>query len=333
MNGTPSNACAATSPARHSRTNASRSTTAGRSCIDSSTPSVTAPPMSCSTPSNSCGTSVCRTPSGQPPAVQIGNPADLASPASPPLKCRSLRELALKCRSLRELALKCRSLRELALKCRSLRELALKCRSLRELALKCRSLRELALKCRSLRELAHSSRRSSPISPRARPAASITPAHRRSIPASPTSGLPITDLVLTAPARRSATAPLRLASRALRSPAPSRLPDMPSCLPVRNHTIPIAIRRLSYRFRTRQRPGRYSRNHRNRRFVLPIPASSPRLRRSASAASAAWDRRRCAARSPRSRASLKRWGSRAALPARLRLRTRPTSRRPELIHT
>ena len=28
--------------------------------------------------SHSCGTSVCRTPSGQPPAVQIGNPADLA---------------------------------------------------------------------------------------------------------------------------------------------------------------------------------------------------------------------------------------------------------------
>ena len=41
-------------------------------------------------------------------------------------------------------------------------------------------------------------------------------------PASPTSGLPITDLVLTAPARRCVTAPLRLASRALRSPAPSR---------------------------------------------------------------------------------------------------------------
>ena len=35
------------------------------------------------------------TPSGQPPAVQIGNPADLASPASPPLKCRSRSEFAL----------------------------------------------------------------------------------------------------------------------------------------------------------------------------------------------------------------------------------------------
>ena len=95
MTGIPSNACAATSPAPRCRTNASRSMTAGRSCIDSSTPSVTGRLMSCSTPSNSCGTSVCHTPSGQPPAVQIGNPADLASPVSPPLKCRSLRELAL----------------------------------------------------------------------------------------------------------------------------------------------------------------------------------------------------------------------------------------------
>ena len=95
MSGTLSNACAATSPAQHSRTNASRSMTAGRSCIDSSTPSVTGPLMSCSTRWNSCGTSVCRTPSGQPPAVQIGNPADLASPASSPLKCRSRSELAL----------------------------------------------------------------------------------------------------------------------------------------------------------------------------------------------------------------------------------------------
>ena len=49
MSGPPSNAFAATSPARPSRTNASRSMTAGRSCIDSSTPSVTGPLMSCST--------------------------------------------------------------------------------------------------------------------------------------------------------------------------------------------------------------------------------------------------------------------------------------------
>ena len=58
-----------TSPARPSRTNASRSMTAARSCIDSSTPSVTGRPMSCSTRRTS-------------------------SPASPPLKCRSRSELA-----------------------------------------------------------------------------------------------------------------------------------------------------------------------------------------------------------------------------------------------
>ena len=84
MSGTLSNAFVATLLAQRSRTNASRSMTAGRSCIDSSIPSVTGRLMSCSTRWNSCGTSVCRTPSGQPPAVQIGNPADLASPASPP---------------------------------------------------------------------------------------------------------------------------------------------------------------------------------------------------------------------------------------------------------
>ena len=49
MSGTPSNAFAATSPAQQSRTNASRSMTAGRSCIDSSTPSTTGRLMSCST--------------------------------------------------------------------------------------------------------------------------------------------------------------------------------------------------------------------------------------------------------------------------------------------
>ena len=70
MSATPSNAWAATSPAQRSPTNASRSMTAARSCIDSSTPSVTERLMSCSTPSTS-------------------------SPASPPLKCRSRSELAL----------------------------------------------------------------------------------------------------------------------------------------------------------------------------------------------------------------------------------------------
>ena len=70
MSGTPSNAFAATSPARQARTNASRSMTAGRSCIGSSTPSMTRRLMSCST-------------------------RWTLSPASPPLKCRSRSELAL----------------------------------------------------------------------------------------------------------------------------------------------------------------------------------------------------------------------------------------------
>ena len=86
MSATPSNACAATSPARQCRTNASRSMTAGRSCIDSSTPSVTERLMSCSTPSNSCKAHPCAAPpSGQPPAVQVGNPADLAHAAELPV--------------------------------------------------------------------------------------------------------------------------------------------------------------------------------------------------------------------------------------------------------
>ena len=60
-----------------------------------------------------------------------------------------------------------------------------------------------------------------------------------------------------------------------------RLPDMPSCLPARNRvtsTATRAIRRLSHRCRTRQRPHRsilpqpWPRNHHNRRFILPILA-------------------------------------------------------------
>ena len=48
---------------------------------------------------------------------------------------------------------------------------------------------------------------------------------------------------------------------------------MRSCLSARNRLTPTAIHllcRLSHRRRTRQRPDRYSRNHRNRRFILPI---------------------------------------------------------------
>ena len=79
---------------------------------------------------------------------------------------------------------------------------------------------ETPLKCRSLRELAHSSTRSSPISPPATPSASTAPAHRRSSPRKPNSRPP---LLRPCPecARGCTTAPLRLASRALRSPVPS----------------------------------------------------------------------------------------------------------------
>ena len=79
---------------------------------------------------------------------------------------------------------------------------------------------ETPLKCRSLRELAHSSRRSSPISPRATPRASTAPAHRRSIHLSPNPRPPHLRPCPDCP-HGCTTAPLRLASRVLRSPAPS----------------------------------------------------------------------------------------------------------------
>ena len=252
MNGTPSNACAATSPAPRCRTNVSRSMTAGRSCIDTSTLSVTGRLMSCSTPSNSCGTSVCRTPSGQPPAVQIGNPADLASPVSPPLEV----PLAARARSVPRprghltryhgvFAPNCKhrhriipnpgpqSVRESpASRPAPMRWMQRLGRvfhidiehcgvcggTLRVIACIETPLEvPLATRGRSLIEtiLTHlAARETGGINPPPRTAAPS--------PASPTSGLPITDLVLTAPARRCATAPLRLVSRALRSPAPSR---------------------------------------------------------------------------------------------------------------
>ena len=67
----------------------------------------------------------------------------------------------------------------------------------------------------------NSSRRSSPISPRARPAASITPAHHRPMRLSPNARPPPLQPCPDC-ARGCTPSPLRLASRALRSPAPSR---------------------------------------------------------------------------------------------------------------
>ena len=66
-----------------------------------------------------------------------------------------------------------------------------------------------------------SRRRSSPISPRARPAASITPAHHRPMRLSPNPRPPPLQPCPDC-ARGCTPSPLRLASRALRSPAPSR---------------------------------------------------------------------------------------------------------------
>ena len=54
-----------------------------------------------------------------------------------------------------------------------------------------------------------------------------------------------------------------------------RLPDMRSCLPARNRVTSTAICPFPRRHRTRQRPHRYSRNHGNRRVILPILPNMP----------------------------------------------------------
>ena len=80
----------------------------------------------------------------------------------------------------------------------------------------------VATRCASSRasKRPNSSRRSSPISPPATPTASTAPAHRRSIPRKPN---PRPPHLRPCPdcARGCTTAPLRLASRALRPPPPS----------------------------------------------------------------------------------------------------------------
>ena len=85
----------------------------------------------------------------------------------------------------------------------------------------------------------------------------------------PTPGLPISGPVLTAPdgARQPgcASPPVPCALQ--------RLPDMRSSSPARNRITSTPIRplyRLSHQRRTPQRPDRYSRNHCNRRLILPI---------------------------------------------------------------
>ena len=101
---------------------------------------------------------------------------------------------------------------------------------------------------------------------RATPTASTAPAHRRFMRLSPNPRLPISGPVLTAPAGAPqpgcASPPVPFGLRSL--------PEMRSCPSAGNRVTSTAIRRLSRRCRTPQRPDRYSRNHRNRRVILPV---------------------------------------------------------------
>ena len=78
--------------------------------------------------------------------------------------------------------------------------------------------------------------------------------------------LPISGTVLTAPAGARqpgcASPPVLFGLH--------RLADMRSCPSARSRVTSTTIRLLSHRHRTRQRPHRYSRNHRSRRVILPI---------------------------------------------------------------
>ena len=206
MNGTPSNACAATSLARPSRTNASRSMTAGRSCIDSGTPSGTAPPMSCSTPSTSSPASPpsCHAPAPISPDTTACSPrtastATASSPTPPHPSTREPQGVSPRAHAL-----------DAADRARVPHRHGTLWRVWRHVA-RHRVHRDF----RTHRENPHPSRRPQHRGhrPPPRPAAPCA--------ASPTSGLPISGPVLTAPHGRT-TAPLRLVPRALRSPAPSR---------------------------------------------------------------------------------------------------------------
>ena len=178
--------------------------TAGRSCIDSSTPSVTAPLMSCSTPSTS---SLASPPSFHAPApispdTTACSPrtSSTATASSPTLSTNAPASLP----------------RLVARPCAGCSGSSASSTSTSN-TVAC-----VVARCPSSRasKRPNSSRPSSPISPRARPAASITPAHHRSMRLSPH---PRTPHLRPCPdcARRCTTARLRLASRALRSPAPS----------------------------------------------------------------------------------------------------------------
>ena len=207
--------------------NTSRSTTSGRSCIDSSTPSGTGRLMSCSTSSTS-------------------------SPASPPSSPRPAPRVA----SLRQvIGLTGRGDRLGTGIGVRLRRNAHRYRKLRHVW-RCVACHRVHRDPRTHREDLHPSCHAQHRLHR--------PPPRTAVPCTshPTPGLPISGPVLTAPAGvpqpGCASPPVPFGLRSLA--------DMRSCLSARHRVTSTAIRRL---------PHRYSRNHRNRRFIPPILITVP----------------------------------------------------------
>ena len=228
MSGTLSNAFAATSPAQQSQTNASRSMTAGRSCIDSSTPSTAGRLMSCSDPMEfmrhirvphpfgaasgcanrqSCRFGIARLAALEVPLAPRARSVPLPPRPSHPIPRRVRPELHTPpphrpqpCSSSRPRT-PCASSPPMSWMQRLKRVFHI---DIEHCGVCGGTLRVIAcietpLKCRSRSELARSSRGSSLISPPARPAPSTTPAHRRSVWAPRNPAPPITDHLLTAP--------------------------------------------------------------------------------------------------------------------------------------
>ena len=232
---------------------------------------LTAPRRSCSTPSTSCGTSVCRTPSGQPPAVQIGNPADWASPpprrprATPtcpshPIPRRVRPELQAPPPHHPELRPSNRPRAPCSSSCAHELDAAAQARLPHQHRTLCRvgwhaARHRMHRDARTHRENPHPSHhargRRHPPPPRT---------------SAPTPRLPISGPVLTAPAGASQP---RCASPPV-SFALHLLPDTRSCLPARYRLTSTAIRLLSHRHRTRPGCGVDAdrrRNHRRSRHI------------------------------------------------------------------
>ena len=232
--------------------------TAGRSCIDSSTPFVTAPLMSCSTPSTSSPASPpsCHVPAPISPdttacSPRTSNTAAVSSPSLPIKPSASLMGLVLR-------------------PCAGCSGSSASSTSTSN-TVAC-----VAARCGLSRASRRpsSSRGSSPISPPATPAASTTPAHRRSMHRKRN---PRPSHHRRCPDRAPAGAPQpRCASPA--APLGLHLPDIRSRLPAPNRVTSTAICLFPHRHRTRQRPHRYSHNNLDRRVVLPIRTESRRLR-------------------------------------------------------